>query len=92
MRCNYQRLIAGLIINSFFLFALGNLISSAIASGIGSKGIPKKLTAIVTQDNDLPLAKQPKGETVGVPEAVQLTIHTVAHKAFQNWKRAFHFS
>lgn len=86
---NYGWFIASLIISSFLLFELGNLIYSATASGTGSNGMPKKLTAIVTQDNDLSLDKQPKGERVGVPEAIQQTIHTVARKSFENWKRAF---
>jgi hypothetical protein len=88
MQCNYQRFIASLIINSFLLFEIVNPIFSATAFGIGSKEMPKKLTAIVAQDNDLSLDKQPKGERVGVPKAVQQTIHTVARKAFENWKRA----
>ncbi len=83
---NYcQWFLATLIINCFFLIGIGTLIFSSTSFGIGSEKEPKKLTAIATQDNDLSLV----GNTVDVPEAVQRTIHTIAHKAFENWKRAF---
>jgi hypothetical protein len=88
MQCNYRRLIASLVVNSFLFFGLWNLISSATASDIGSKGKARKLTAIMTQDNDLSLDKQPTAKTVGVPQAVQQVIHTVARRAFENWKGA----
>jgi hypothetical protein len=89
VRCNYGRVIATLIISSLLLFELGNLISSATASGSDSNGMPKKLTAIVTQENDLSLDEKPKGELVIVPEAVQQVISRIAKKAFENWKSAF---
>ncbi len=86
MQNNYHQWFAErLTISCFFLLGIGTLIFLSTAFAIGSERVPKKLTAIATQDNDLSLV----GNTVDVPEAVQRTVHTIAHKAFENWKRAF---